>query len=214
MSDELKGDNNGHPQSTEGGFQRANFGNWTLTVQEATSVFRTAEVPRSERSIKRYCKNGTLVCRKFDFEITRRWMIDPESVDTYVGELKEIADRKHELEGQRPPQDTSGHDLSGHGTPRPEEGASAEEVEGLKEEVKTLESERDGLKINDQANKQVIQITKEERAQFVSIIEAKSYEIGRLETQLQIAAPTEHEKNDPPQDTEPQAEESEKMPLG
>ena len=40
----------------------------------------------------------------------------------------------------------------------------------------------------------------EERAQFVSVIEDKNHQIGRLETQLQIVAPTEHEKEDASQD--------------
>jgi len=187
------------------GFQRANFGNWTMTVQEATGVFKASGIPRSERTIKRYCKNVTLMCRKFDFDTTRRWMVDPNSVNDVITEFKEIEERKQEIQAGRPPNDMSGQDMSdqdtsGQDMPRPEEGRAqtdSEELNRLKDQVKTLEAESDGLKINDAANKQVIQILKEERKEFLHAIEEKSHQIGTLEAQLRLEAPKEEETSVP-----------------
>ena len=177
----------GSDRQRRGGFQRANFGNWTMTVQEAAVFFKTSGVARSERTIKRYCKDDTLVCRKFSFDTSQRWMVDPDSVNITVSELKEIQERKQEIQAQRPKNDTTEHVMSGQG----EAEQGAEELPQLEERIKTLEVENDGLRINDAGSKQVIQMMKQERKELILSLEEKSHQIGALETQLQLSAPAE-----------------------
>ena len=132
-------------ENNSDGFQRANFGNWTMTVQEATNVFNASGIPRSDRTVKRYCKNETLKCKKFDFDRVTRWMIDPDSVTVAISEFKEMEERKQEIEGQRSTNDVSGYDMPHHVTPgqdRPSEEGRAHidnaAVNELKDRVKTL----------------------------------------------------------------------------
>ena len=114
-------------------------------------------------------------------------MVDPDSVNITVSELKEIQERKQEIQAQRPKNDTTGHVMSGQG----EAGQGAEEAPQLKERIKTLEVENDGLRINDAGSKQVIQMMKQERKELILSLEEKSHQIGALETRLQLSAPAE-----------------------
>ena len=67
----------------------------TLTTREVMKIFEAAEVPRAQRSIERYCQEGHLDCMPDAVE--KRLYITRASVDTLIGQLKEIAARHPNL---------------------------------------------------------------------------------------------------------------------
>ena len=67
----------------------------TLTTREVMKIFEAAEVPRAQRSIERYCQEGHLDCMPDAVE--KRLYITRASVDTLIGQLKEIAARHPKL---------------------------------------------------------------------------------------------------------------------
>jgi hypothetical protein len=62
-----------------------------LTTREVMKIFEEAGIPRAQRSIERYCQNGDLDCMPDAIE--RRQYITRASVDTLIGQLKELASR-------------------------------------------------------------------------------------------------------------------------
>ena len=61
---------------------------YSVTVHQASQLFDDAGVPRSERSIQRYCKRGHLDCYDYDREKDVIYLIDPESLERRIEELK------------------------------------------------------------------------------------------------------------------------------
>src|SRR5215217_6754930 len=74
----------------------------TLTTREVMKMFEAAGIPRAQRSIERYCQQGDLDC--LPDAIERRQYITQASVDTLIGQLKELAARhQHATPEQRSP---------------------------------------------------------------------------------------------------------------
>jgi hypothetical protein len=89
-------------QDTAGLDQPTHF---TMTVEAA--VLRYAELghPRNPRSIRRFCQQGTIDCRKVrTSNFSELYLIDPVSVERHVKEISETFPAQ---------QDTSAHDLPG-----------------------------------------------------------------------------------------------------
>ena len=63
---------------------------FTMTVDDASARFADAGLPRSVRSIQRYCQRGHLSCTTVDTEISEMYLIDPESVERRIQELQQI----------------------------------------------------------------------------------------------------------------------------
>src|SRR3954451_13396847 len=67
----------------------------TLTTREVMKMFEAAGIPRAQRSIERYCQQGDLDC--LPDAIERRQYITQASVDTLIGQLKELAARHQKV---------------------------------------------------------------------------------------------------------------------
>ena len=80
---------------------------YTLDVDQASALFSQAGVPRSPRSIDRYCKSGHLVCMKIETERNEKYLITSESVAERIKELQQVIPSSH-VETR--------HDRSGHDT--------------------------------------------------------------------------------------------------
>jgi hypothetical protein len=119
---------------------------YTLTVDEASRLFANAGVPRSPRTIDRYCKSGHLVCMKIDTERNEKYLITHDSVTERIRELKQVAATGH-VQTQH---DVSRHvesqpDMSRHNVTRDE--TTDDEKSKLEERIKELERENLDLKI-------------------------------------------------------------------
>jgi hypothetical protein len=75
---------------------------FTLTIDEALERYGRAGLPRTPRSIQRYCAKGHLQCRLIETEFGEKYLIAPTSVDKHIAYIEELR------------QATTGTDLSRH----------------------------------------------------------------------------------------------------
>lgn len=91
---------------------------FTLTVEEAVARYAQLGHPRNPRSIRRFCQQGTIDCRKVSTSnFSELYLIDPASIERHVKEIAETF--------PTPLRDMSTHDLpspdkAGQDRPRPE----------------------------------------------------------------------------------------------
>ena len=62
----------------------------TLSAEETSVIFADAGVPRSVRTVQRYCKKGHLACIIIDTEISEKYLIDRNSVERRIKELQQL----------------------------------------------------------------------------------------------------------------------------
>jgi len=179
---------------------------YTLDVDQASALFSQAGVPRSPRSIDRYCKAGHLVCMKIETERNEKYLITPESVAERIKELQQVIPSSH-VETQR--------DMSGHVTTSPDmsrhnatvDDITNEEKSKLEERIKELERENLDLKITNRGKDYFVDELKKERDYFEVVrremtqqLIEKSEHVGQLQVQLvqlrQLEAPRQ-EKTKP-----------------
>ena len=172
----------------------------TLTIKQGADLFASLGVPRSPRSVQRFCELKHLDCIRVQGERTERYFIDPLSVTRYAEELKQL-ESISQLGNDTPRHDASLRDVTRHDATRitmptipdpiPEPDI---ETAKLRERVDTLEKENLQLQIDRSAKEQVIGHMVNERRGFIEQITGQSREIGRLETQLlQLEAPNDDE---------------------
>ncbi len=63
---------------------------FTLTIDEALERYGRAGLPRTPRSIQRYCAKGHLQCRLIDTAFGEKYLISPASVDNHNAYIEEV----------------------------------------------------------------------------------------------------------------------------
>jgi len=63
---------------------------FTLSVEEALARYTEAGLPRTPRSIQRYCAKGHLQCRLIETEFGEKYLIDPQSVAKHIAYIREV----------------------------------------------------------------------------------------------------------------------------
>jgi hypothetical protein len=80
---------------------------FTLTIDEALEQYARAGLPRTPRSIQRYCAKGHLDCRRMETPFGEKYMISPASVAKHIVYIEEVGpcgcDRDDAAAGVRPP---------------------------------------------------------------------------------------------------------------
>lgn len=178
----------------------------TLTIKQASRMFASLGVPRSPRSVQRFCVLGNIDCLLMKGEKTERYFVNEESVERYARELEHmehisaIAAEEDTTRHDAPERDTSRND-----TPRrdaaqavaPTPTPSAEsnpEVATLKSRVDELEKEKIQLAIDRAAKEMVINQMLDQQREWVDRLDNQGRQIGRLEMQVQqLAAPKSDE---------------------
>jgi hypothetical protein len=183
----------------------------TLTTREVMKIFEAEGVPRAQRSIERYCQEGHLDCMPDAVE--KRLYITRTSVDTLIGQLKEIASR-HEKTSEHTDQQTEAtrddssqrqgatpgkDDGVKRGTPEKQDdkhriGEYEEQLAAMSARIQELENENFNLEIDKRARDQVVSMVRDQMTQqtklFSSEISKTSRRVGQLETQMrQLTAP-------------------------
>jgi hypothetical protein len=180
----------------------------TLTTREVMKMFEAAGIPRAQRSIERYCQQGDLDC--LPDAIERRQYITQASVDTLIGQLKELAAR-HQKANVEQTSPTDGDDTERRdattatsesvkqGTPekRGEKHAVGDNEERMKEmeaRIKELETEKLTLEIDKRVREQMVGMMREQMTQqtqvFSKELTQQSRRVGQLETEMrQLMAP-------------------------
>src|SRR5579871_115278 len=57
---------------------------FTLTIEEAVERYARAGLPRTPRSIQRYCAKGHLECRRIETAFGEKYLIAPASLDKHI----------------------------------------------------------------------------------------------------------------------------------
>lgn len=65
---------------------------FTLTIDEALERYARAGLPRTPRSVQRYCANGHLDARLIETPFGQKYLISPASIDKHIAYIQEIAD--------------------------------------------------------------------------------------------------------------------------
>jgi hypothetical protein len=167
----------------------------TLTSREALKLFEQVGLPRSQRSIERYCQDEKLDC--FFESDEQRYYVTQASVERLVGQLKEIQAR-HAQSAVAEPIPTRSDDVR-QASPSDEhqEKVSEGKTKELQEKVSHLEKELMDEKILNKAKDYFIDQLKEDRQHFaderkdlITQLADNSRRIGELETKLlQLEAP-------------------------
>src|ERR1700693_3389065 len=63
---------------------------FTLTIDEALERYARAGLPRTPRSIQRYCAKGHLDCRRVETAFGEKYLISPASVDKHIAYIEEV----------------------------------------------------------------------------------------------------------------------------
>src|SRR5580700_2076702 len=63
---------------------------FTLTIDEALERYARSVLPRTPRSIQRYCAKGHLQCRLIETEFGVKYLIAPASVDKHIAYIEEV----------------------------------------------------------------------------------------------------------------------------
>ena len=63
---------------------------FTLTIEDALERYSKAGLPRTPRSIQRYCAKGHLECRLIETQFGEKYLIAPASVDKHIAYIEEV----------------------------------------------------------------------------------------------------------------------------
>jgi hypothetical protein len=72
-----------------------NASQYTLSVEEASQLFQNAGIPRSPRTVIRYCSLKHLDCIKVDTERNEKYLVSPASVQARIEELQQVMATSH-----------------------------------------------------------------------------------------------------------------------
>src|ERR1700691_2420136 len=61
-----------------------------LTIDEALERYARAGLPRTPRSVQRYCAKGHLDCRRIETQFGEKYLISPASVDKHIAYIEEV----------------------------------------------------------------------------------------------------------------------------
>lgn len=63
---------------------------FTLTIDEALERYGRAGLPRTPRSVQRYCAKGHLDCRRIETAFGEKYLISPASVEKHIAYIEEV----------------------------------------------------------------------------------------------------------------------------
>jgi hypothetical protein len=105
------------PPNTTGHVQQPVPTQFTMTVEEAVARYVQLGHPRNPRSVRRFCQQGTIDCRKVrTSNFSELYLIDSASVDRHV---KEIAETFPIVPRDLSAQDQPSPAVTGHDQPSP-----------------------------------------------------------------------------------------------
>jgi hypothetical protein len=176
---------------------------YTLTVEEASQTFINAGIPRSPRTVIRYCSNKHLDCIKVDTERNEKYLVSPASVSARIEELQQVMASSHVA--PRPDvtrHDESYPDMSGNNETRPDMSSNNDytkklaQLEGrvgeLEHENEELKYKNRDLEITNRVKDNVIKEGKQQLGTARTQLMRFNRAVGELATILRLKAP-EHD---------------------
>lgn len=169
---------------------RLDVSRYRLTIEEASQLFADAGVPRSQRTITRFCQLGDLDCLRVETEKNFKWLVDENSATKRIEGLKQALNFT-----KKPYQDMSSYvetisetqpDISRHDEYVKDLDHVDNENEYLRTQVEELENEVMHLRIDKAAKEQVITQLATERKDFISQMKDMSFELGQASLKLEM----------------------------
>ena len=199
-TDIMDQDSAGHPSESH-----EDTSQFTLTVDEATQLFSDAGVPRSRRTIARYCLSGHLRCIKVDTALAPIYLVSKDSVELRIKEMQQFVTTSRNM----PQHDTTspnmlrhdvtGHDMSRHDTSRHDNGEDDRKIETLESRVKELENENRDLQITNKAKDYALEREEQRTNSLIQQVSVFSTRVGELKQKLlQLGAPEQNRQENQP----------------
>jgi len=63
---------------------------YSLSIEEALARYEAAGIPRTRRSVQRYCANGAIDAHRIETPFGEKFLIMPESVDRHIAYIHEV----------------------------------------------------------------------------------------------------------------------------
>jgi hypothetical protein len=63
---------------------------FTLTIEDALERYARAGLPRTPRSVQRYCAKNHLDCRRIETQFGEKYLISPASIDKHIAYIEEV----------------------------------------------------------------------------------------------------------------------------
>src|SRR3954466_1278224 len=61
---------------------------YSLSIEDALALYARAGLPRTPRTIQRYCANGHLDCRRVEIPYREKYLITPASVPKHIAYIE------------------------------------------------------------------------------------------------------------------------------
>jgi len=121
---------------------------FTLTIDDALERYARAGLPRTPRSVQRYCATGHLDCRRIETAFGEKYLISPTSVDKHIAYIEEVRPVAPSRDLPRQVATTIAPEVR-HAEPRQESSTTADMPRPVATDVRyvtQLESENDFLR--------------------------------------------------------------------
>jgi len=75
---------------------------FTLSIDQALELYASSGLPRTPRSVQRYCAKGHLQCRLIETEFGEKYLINPQSVTKHIAYIREVTPVATSRDASRP----------------------------------------------------------------------------------------------------------------
>lgn len=192
-------------QSTPSDYDKARH---SLTIYQAVELFAQLGVPRSKRSLQRFCEQGHLDCVLIKGARGDQFFINGESVHRYAEELRQIdavaslaAEERHDAplhataRNSAPKRATLPEAVAVGQAPTTEADRSdhTEAIEQLRGDNSKLRDENLNLRIDNRGKEQAINFLTAQARDKDQYLQEISYRLGAAESRVaQLEAPKEY----------------------
>lgn len=63
---------------------------YSLSIEDALARYHAAGIPRTPRSVQRYCAKGDLKCHLVETSFGQKFLITPESLENHIAYIREV----------------------------------------------------------------------------------------------------------------------------
>src|SRR5918911_1802307 len=92
---------------------------YTLSIEDAVTLYARAGLPRTPRTIQRYCANSHLDCRRVEIPYGEKYLITPASVAKHIAYIEETRQTLAGRDEPRPVVPVSQQEIPTATEPRP-----------------------------------------------------------------------------------------------
>jgi hypothetical protein len=163
---------------------------YVLTIEEASRLFTESGVPRSPRTITRFCQLGDLDCIRVETQKNFKYLIDRSSVENRILQLQQAlhfsSKTSPDMSSYVETNNETQPDISRHDELPVYHTQDEKENEELRRQREELETEVMHLCIDRAAKEQVINQMVAERKEWMSQMQDMSYRLGQATMKIEM----------------------------